>query len=177
MTESAMMPVMRPNREDLEMQMAGATATTAPLNSYADTLGGNDSISLSDTIADAPINVLLVEDDEGDAYLIEKALNKNRKVGHIVRARDGEEALEMIASGSVHPDLALIDLQMPRKDGFSLLLEMQKYDVDCTCVALTSSRSGADSLRCFHRGARMFVSKPKQPEQLSALLNEVIREL
>ena len=61
-----MMPVMRPNREDLEMQMAGATATTAPLNSYADTLGGNDSISLSDTIADAPINVLLVEDDEGD---------------------------------------------------------------------------------------------------------------
>jgi len=158
--------------------MADAPSAATVANTYdVSNIGSKQTLTALDTITDPPINVLLVEDDEADAYLIEQALHKHRKVGEVTRAHDGEEALSLLASGQIQPDLALIDLQMPRKDGFALLLEMQQHKVDFTCVALTSSRSGADSMRCFHRGARMFVSKPKQPERLAALLNEVIREL
>lgn len=158
--------------------MADAQSAATVAETYdASIANGSRIVPSLDAIADTSINVLLVEDDEADAYLIEKALHKNRKVSEVVRAHDGEEALALLASGRIQPDLALVDLQMPRKDGFALLLDMQKLKVDFTCVALTSSRSGADTMRCFHRGARMFVSKPKQPERLAALLNEVIREL
>jgi CheY-like chemotaxis protein len=123
------------------------------------------------------ITILLVEDDEADAYLIERALRNNTRVGEIIRAHDGEEALQILASAAIRPQLALIDLQMPRRDGFSLLLELKKLDAELVSVVLTSSRGGADAHRSFHRGARMFVSKPKEPQRMQAILNEVIREL
>lgn len=127
--------------------------------------------------ANSTITILLVEDDEADAYLIERALRSNARVSEIIRAHDGEEALELMADPDIRPNLALIDLQMPRRDGFSLLLELKKLDADLVPVVLTSSRGGADAHRSFHRGARMFVSKPKEPQRLQAILNEVIREL
>jgi len=123
------------------------------------------------------ITILLVEDDEADAYLIERALRNNARVTQIIRAHDGEEALRLMAAPNIRPNLALIDLQMPKKDGFALLLELKKLDTELVPVVLTSSRGGADAHRSFHRGARMFVSKPKEPQRLQAILNEVIREL
>lgn len=127
--------------------------------------------------ADSMITILLVEDDEADAYLIERALRSNARVSEIIRAHDGEEALQLMADPDIEPNLALIDLQMPRRDGFSLLLELKKLNADLVPVVLTSSRGGADAHRSFHRGARMFVSKPKEQHRLQAILNEVIREL
>ena len=67
------------------------------------------------------LRVLLVEDDDADAYLIRRALAKNPRIGEVVLAHDGVAALELINKGVVNPDLAIVDLHMPRKDGFALL--------------------------------------------------------
>src|ERR1700684_2422783 len=70
------------------------------------------------------LQILLVEDNEADAYLTQCALATNAKVGEVVLARDGFEALRLIDSGAVRPDLAIVDLRMPRKDGFSFLEDL-----------------------------------------------------
>ncbi|MGA2043598.1 MAG: response regulator [Roseiarcus sp.] len=119
--------------------------------------------------------VLLVEDDEADSYLIRRALATIPRVGKIVVARDGVEALEMVDDGSASPDLALIDLHMPRKDGFALLREFEtRESAQFLSVVLTSSRAGADALRSRKRGAVEFLTKPDTVEKMAAALNRVI---
>ena len=102
------------------------------------------------------LRVLLVEDDEGDAYLIRRALAKNPWVGEVVLAEDGVEALDLIDRGAVRPDLAIVDLNiMPRKDGLTLLKDFAIRDsVRFPSIVLTSSKSGADALRSTKRGKR-----------------------
>ena len=125
-----------------------------------------------------PVEVLLVEDDEADAYLVERALNDNPRVGQIVRAKDGEEALGMIDAGEIKPDLAIIDLSMPRKDGFTLLKDFaSRENVSFTSIVLTSSKAGADARRAWMRGADRFFTKPKTLEKLSSILDDVISDL
>src|SRR5262245_41636056 len=73
---------------------------------------------------DDGLHVLLVEDDAADAYLIKCALATNPRIGSITRVTDGMQALKAIEEGGIAPDLAIIDLQMPRMDGFRLLVEL-----------------------------------------------------
>jgi CheY-like chemotaxis protein len=121
------------------------------------------------------LKVLLVEDDDADVYLIKKALAGNPRVGEVVLAQDGVRALELIDSGVVKPDLAIVDLHMPRKDGFALLLELgARETVSFPSVVLTSSRSGADELRSRNRGADMYLVKPSTLVKLTALMDDVI---
>ena len=123
----------------------------------------------------ATLQVLLVEDDDADAYLIERALSANPRVGAIVRARDGVEALELVDARRMKPDLAIVDLHMPRKDGFALLSELAaRVTVEFPSVILTSSKRGADALRSRKRGATLFVTKPDSLEKLTAALNRVV---
>jgi len=124
------------------------------------------------------LRVLVVEDDEGDAYLIRRALAKNPRVGEIVLAETGVEALDLIDRGAVKPDLAFIDLHMPRKDGFALLRDFSAREcVKFPSVVLTSSRAGADALRSMKRGAMEFVTKPSTEEKLAAALDRVIAKV
>jgi CheY-like chemotaxis protein len=119
--------------------------------------------------------VLVVEDDVADIYLIKMALAKNPRVGNIVFAQDGVEALQLIDSRAVVPDLAIIDLHMPRKDGFALLRELgARVTVNFPSVVLTSSRSGADAVRSRKRGAEMYLVKPNTIAKLSTLMDQVI---
>jgi CheY-like chemotaxis protein len=124
------------------------------------------------------LNILMVEDDEADAYLIERALRSNPRVGEIVHVRDGVEAVELIDRRQFRPDLALVDLQMPRKDGFNLLLELGlRVTVDFPAVVLSTSRSGADHVRASRCGAAHFVSKPNSLEKMTRALDQVIAGL
>jgi CheY-like chemotaxis protein len=121
------------------------------------------------------LRVLLVEDDEADAYLIRRALAGNPRIGEIVRAQDGIEALALIDRGTVKPDLAIVDLHMPRKDGFALLREFATREAaGFPSVVLTSSRAGADALRSKMRGAVEFLTKPNSAKKLSAALDRVV---
>ena len=124
------------------------------------------------------LHVLLVEDDEADAYLIRRALAKNPWVADVVIAEDGVEALELIESWSGAPDLAIVDLHMPRKDGFTLLRDFASRKSDpFPSVVLTSSKAGADAFRSKKRGAMEFLTKPNTVEKLTMALDQVISRI
>lgn len=126
-------------------------------------------------IAAMNTQVLVAEDDDADAYLIMTALLKNPDVGAVMRARDGVEALEMIERGAIAPDLVIIDLHMPRKDGFSLLLELAcRAPPHVARAVLTSSVATADQLRSKLRGSDRFLTKPQSVEELEAALTKLI---
>jgi CheY-like chemotaxis protein len=119
--------------------------------------------------------VLVVEDDEADAYLISRALSAQPGVGKVVRAADGVEALEMVDRGEVEPDLAFIDLHMPRKNGFNLLAALAcRTEKSFPMVVLTSSTAPTDAVRSRLRGAIRVVAKPDTVEALGAVLSSAI---
>lgn len=121
------------------------------------------------------LQVLLAEDDDADAYLITSVLALHPKVGFIMRARDGVEALSMLDSSAIVPDLAIIDLHMPRKNGFGLLLELACRDgARFPTAVLTSSIASVDSIRSKVRGADHFLTKPESIKDLESALADVI---
>jgi CheY-like chemotaxis protein len=122
------------------------------------------------------LHVLIVEDDEADAYLIERALADNPRISSILRACDGIEALELLEEG-VEPDLIIIDLQMPRMDGFSLLVELGCAGRVFPMVVLTSSTAPSDAIRSKLRGADTVLAKPDTIEDLRKLLNIAVAAL
>jgi CheY-like chemotaxis protein len=119
----------------------------------------------------AGLCVLVVEDDEADAYLISRALSRQPAVGTVVRAPDGVEALRMVERGEVVPDLAFIDLHMPRKNGFNLLAAFAgRASHGFPMVVLTSSSAPTDAVRSRLRGAMRVVSKPDTVEAMETAL-------
>jgi CheY-like chemotaxis protein len=121
------------------------------------------------------LRVLLVEDNAADVYLITRALARNPRVAEVVQAQDGVEALDLIESGAAEPDLAVIDLHLPRKDGFALLRELKlRGSTQFPSVVLTSSRSAADAMRSKNRGAEVVLVKPSSAAKLDALMDGVI---
>jgi CheY-like chemotaxis protein len=121
------------------------------------------------------LKVLLVEDDEPDAYLIGGVLANNPRVREVMIAEDGVQALELIDNGWFQPDLAFVDLHMPRKDGFSLLRELAAgASLPFPSVVLTSSKLGSDSWKAMDCGAVSFITKPKTMQKLAIALNQAI---
>lgn len=121
------------------------------------------------------LRILVVDDDEADIYLIRRALANNPRVGEVLVARDGVEALELIDAGWANPDLAIVDLRMPRKDGLALLRDFaSRTAAPFPAIVLTSSRAGADVYRSKKRGAIEFLTKPNSVEKLTAALDQVI---
>jgi len=119
--------------------------------------------------------VLVVEDDDADKYLISRALEDNPAIGTIFHAGDGIEALGMVDRGEVAPDLALIDLHMPRMDGFGLLFAFAGRPGPCfPMVVLTSSSSPSDAIRSRLRSAIRVVTKPDTVADMYAVLKTAI---
>jgi len=122
--------------------------------------------------------VLVVEDNAADAYLIRRALFDQPDVGLVVIAQDGVEALRMVDEREVRPDLAFIDLNMPRKDGFGLLADFaERDDADFPKVVLTSSSAPVDAMRSRMRGAVRVFSKPDSYAGLQARVNREVRRV
>jgi CheY-like chemotaxis protein len=126
--------------------------------------------------ADEPLEVLLVEDDDADAFLIRKALKKISHVSHVVHVHDGIEALNWLDSGMAAPKVAIIDLHMPRKNGHSLLIELRcRPEWNFPTIVLTSSRAREDATRSRLRGANHFMTKPDTVEELHIMLTGVMK--
>lgn len=114
-----------------------------------------------------PIEILLVEDNPGDANLTREAFatGKIANVLHVVR--DGIEAMAFLRrqgkyAGVPRPDLMLLDLNLPRKDGREVLAEI-KSDQDLKripVVILTTSKDEEDVLKSYNLHANCFISKP-----------------
>jgi CheY-like chemotaxis protein len=119
------------------------------------------------SMADNPVEILLAEDNPGDVRLTEKALQQGKIANNIHVTTDGIEALAFLHqngeySDAPRPDLVLLDLNMPRKDGEAVLEEMQT-DAELRripVVVLTSSESEADIARSYELNANAYLTKP-----------------
>jgi CheY-like chemotaxis protein len=109
-----------------------------------------------------PISVLLVEDDPGDVVLIEEAFEHNKVRNTLTVVGDGVEAMAHLRAGTGRPDLVLLDLNLPRKDGREVLAEI-KGDPELRSipvVVLTTSKAEEDILRSYDLHANAYVTKP-----------------
>ena len=114
-----------------------------------------------------PAEILLVEDNPGDVELIHEALQFGKVLNRISVASDGEQALAFLNrrpgfENAPRPDLILLDLNLPKKDGFEVLREVKDHpDVSrVPVVVLTSSQADRDILKSYNLHANCFVSKP-----------------
>jgi CheY-like chemotaxis protein len=115
----------------------------------------------------AVVDVLLVEDDPGDVVLIKEAFEYNKVHNALHVVSDGEEALEFLYrrgryEAAPRPDLVLLDLNLPRKDGREVLEEV-KADRDLRTipvVVLTTSEAEEDIVRSYDLHANAYVTKP-----------------
>ncbi len=108
--------------------------------------------------------ILLVEDNEDDILLIERAFHKANVANPLVVVRDGEEAVAYLSNldGNPIPELVLLDLKLPRKDGFEVLewLRAQPVLRRLPVVVLTSSGETPDIDRAYDLGANSYLVKP-----------------
>ena len=114
-----------------------------------------------------PIEVLLVEDSPGDVRLTREAFKDAKVHVNLHVAPDGTEAMAFLLregehSTSPRPDLILLDLNLPKKDGREVLEEIKKNDSLKTIpvVILTTSASDADILRSYMLHANCYITKP-----------------
>lgn len=135
---------------------------------------------MTDAVRLTPVEILLVEDNPADVRLTREALNegKVRSTLHVVG--DGEAALAFLRregrhAGAAHPDLILLDLNLPRKDGREVLAEI-KEDPDLKhipVVVLTTSTAEEDILRTYNLHANCFVTKPVQLDQFLSCVKSI----
>jgi two-component system, chemotaxis family, response regulator Rcp1 len=129
-------------------------------------------------LASSPIEIMLVEDNPADVRLTIEAL-KDAKVPNRLRvARDGVEAIRLLRddTGTVpRPDLVLLDLNLPRKDGREVLAEIKKDDAlrHIPVVILTTSQAEQDIVQSYRLGANAFITKPAEIDHFF----EVIRSM
>ena len=127
-----------------------------------------------------PVEILLAEDSNADAQLIREALEENRFYTHLSHVRDGVEALAYLYrqapfSDAPTPDLLLLDLNMPRKDGREVLAEI-KEDPRLRwlpVVVLTTSAAESDLVDSYMHHANAFLTKPVDFEEFMDLIRRV----
>ena len=113
-----------------------------------------------------PIEILLVEDNPGDVRLTREALREGRIANRLSVAGDGDEAMELLRTRLERhvalPALILLDLNLPRRDGRSVLAEIKSDPVlrVIPVVILTSSAAERDILDSYDRQANAYVTKP-----------------
>ncbi len=89
----------------------------------------------------------------------------------VYQAKDGAEAVEKYAS--IKPDLLLMDLAMPKKDGLTALKEIKKTHPDAKIIMLTAAGSGELASECLEAGATTFIQKPFDLDRVLKILKEV----
>jgi chemotaxis family two-component system response regulator Rcp1 len=114
-----------------------------------------------------PVEILLAEDNPGDVKLTRKALEKGRLANNLHVVNDGVETMEFLRGegeyeGRPRPDLVLLDLNMPRKDGREVLEEIKGSEQlkRIPVVVLTSSEAEEDVIRSYDLHANAYLTKP-----------------
>ena len=129
-------------------------------------------------IARPPIEILLVEDNAADVRLTIEALKDARVPNRLHVARDGVEALRMLKDSTratPRPDLILLDLNLPRKDGREVLQEIKQDDTlrHIPVVILSTSQADQDIAESYRLRANAFVTKPVEIDQFFAAVRSL----
>jgi CheY-like chemotaxis protein len=126
-----------------------------------------------------PMEILLVEDNEDDVVLEQEALAEAKLVSIMYVVRDGEEAMAYLRrQGQYHdakvPGLILLDINMPKKNGFEVLTEI-KADAELRhipVVMLTTSESEYDIVKSYAKGACSFITKPMDFDEFGGVIKQ-----
>lgn len=134
-----------------------------------------------ETIASVrPIDILLVEDNPGDVDLAREALGMGKLHNTLHVAQDGVAAMEFLKktgkySSSPRPDLIILDLNLPKKDGRQVLAEI-KDDAELKripVVILTTSRAEEDILKTYNLHANCYITKPLDMKQFLHVVQSI----
>jgi CheY-like chemotaxis protein len=127
-----------------------------------------------------PVDILLVEDNPGDVRLTQEALREAKVNNRLMVARDGVEALDMLRQREPHtglprPDLILLDLNLPKKDGREVLVEIKADEAlrRIPVVILTSSSADEDVLRSYDLQAACYITKPVDLDQFIKVVRSI----
>ena len=127
-----------------------------------------------------PIEVLLVEDDPGDVLMTREAFEEHKVRNHLNVVTDGADALAYVRregdyADAIRPDLILLDLNLPKRDGREVLKEL-KTDPDLReipIVVLTTSSAESDVLASYQLYANAYVTKPVDFERFISAVKQI----
>ena len=127
---------------------------------------------MSDANAGRPIEILLVEDNAGDVRLAREGLRECKLLNNLSVAEDGVKALAFLRKEGEYakaprPDLIMLDLNLPRKDGREVLKEIKEDDSlkSIPVVILTTSKAEEDIVKSYSLHANCYVTKPLAIDQ------------
>ncbi|MBD2448299.1 response regulator [Nostoc sp. FACHB-152] len=127
-----------------------------------------------------PIEVLLVEDNPGDAELTRIALQDSKISINLNIVEDGVEAMAFLRkqdnyAKKPHPDIVLLDLNLPRKDGREVLAEIKSDEKlkRIPVVVLTTSQSEEDILKAYNLAANCYITKPVDFDQFVKIVQSI----
>jgi DNA-binding response OmpR family regulator len=118
------------------------------------------------------VKVLIVDDEPDVRSLVRSALQYARVPLEAIEAADAEEALAAVTSA--HPDIMVLDLALPARDGFSVLEELRRTS-DLPVIVLTARGLEHDKIRGLELGADDYMTKPFSPRELLARIETVLR--
>lgn len=127
-------------------------------------------------------SVLVVEDDDDHAELVEFAILAAEPGIEVARARDGAEAMELLRAstheaGGSRPGLVFLDLKLPRVDGVGVLRQLKADEafLSLPAVMLTTSDAAADRARAYAAGANSYLIKPMGFAELQSMIADALR--
>lgn len=127
-----------------------------------------------------PVNILLVEDNAADVRLTVEAFKTMKMANQLYTVTNGDDALAFVRrtgefADAPTPDIILLDLNMPGKDGRAVLKELKEDDKTKTIpvVIMTSSEAEADILAAYENHANCFVSKPLDFSGFARITNAI----
>ena len=127
-----------------------------------------------------PVEILLVEDSPGDVRLTQEALREAKVHNRMSVVEDGEKAMAFLRqeapyADSPRPDIILLDLNLPRKDGREVLQEIKKDPLlkRIPVVVLTTSRAEEDIYHAYELHANCYITKPVDFEQFMQVIHSI----
>ena len=125
-----------------------------------------------------PVDILLVEDNPGDIRLTKEALKDAKVMNEIFVAKDGVEAIEFLRrkgrfSNVPLPDLILLDLNLPKKDGRQVLAEIKEDPIlkHIPVVVLTTSKADEDIVKTYNLHANAYITKPVDLNRFAEIIH------
>lgn len=123
--------------------------------------------------------VLLVDDDIDDLEMVHEAFVRNDFQGEIASLPNGEALMSRLKTDSKRPEIIILDLNMPLKDGFEVLAEIKTNErfSAIPVVILTASSNRHDEMRCKQLGCALFFRKPSSINDYDALVMLILNYL
>jgi CheY-like chemotaxis protein len=127
-----------------------------------------------------PIHILLVEDNEGDIFLTTEAFESGKFYTELSVVRDGKAAIDFLKQEGDHedakePDLLLLDLNLPKRNGFEVLqfLKQDNKLMHIPVIILSTSSSERDINKCYENHANSYITKPVDIENLFTVISKI----